>query len=131
MLKRFIIAIILLILVGGGLVGFNLFRAKAIQDFFANMELPTMTVSATTVEPMTWTPTIDAVGTISAARGIDVAVETAGIVRELNFAANDRISEGQLLVQIEDRVERADLAAAEAQLASDRQTLERTRTLRE
>ena len=37
MIKRFIIAFVLLVLVGGGLVGFNLFRDQAIKDFFANM----------------------------------------------------------------------------------------------
>ncbi len=131
MIKRFIIAAILLVLVGGGLVGFNLFRAQAIKDFFANMPRPSLTVSTFEAKPVTWRPTIDAVGTVSAANGVDLAVETGGIVRQVNFKANDDITAGQLLVQLDDRTEKADIAAAEAQLASDQQTLERSRTLSE
>ena len=39
-----IIAIILLALIAGGLVGFNLFRDKMIGDYFANMPVPAATV---------------------------------------------------------------------------------------
>jgi membrane fusion protein (multidrug efflux system) len=131
MVKRFIIVAILLVLVGGGLVGFNLFRSKAIQDYFATMPRPTLTVSTVTVEPLTWHPTIEAIGTMSAATGTDLAVQQPGIVRQVNFKANDDVTAGQLLLQIDDRVERADLAAAEATLANDQQTLDRTRQLRE
>jgi membrane fusion protein (multidrug efflux system) len=131
MVKRFIIAAILLVLVGGGLVGFNLFRSQAIKDYFANMPRPALTVSTIAVESVTWHPTIDAIGTVSAAAGVNLAVELAGIIRQVNFKANDDIAAGQLLVQIDDRMERADLAAVEATLANDQQTLERTRQLRE
>ena len=45
MIRRFIIAFVLVVLVCGGIVGFNLFRDQAIQDFFANM--PVAPVTAT------------------------------------------------------------------------------------
>ena len=35
MIKRFLIAFVLLVIVCGGLVGFNLFRDHAIQQYFA------------------------------------------------------------------------------------------------
>jgi len=129
MIKRFIIAIVALVLVCGGLVGFNLFRSKAISDFFANMQPPTQTVSTVEVKPVVWNPAIEAVGTVSAAQGIEVATEVSGIILEIKFKANDRVEQGQLLVQIDDRMERADIAAAEAQLANEQQTLDRARAL--
>jgi membrane fusion protein (multidrug efflux system) len=95
------------------------------------MPRPTLSVSTITVEPVIWRPAIDAVGTVSAANGVDLAAETGGIVRQVNFQANDDVVAGQLLVQIDDRTERADLAAAEATLANDQQTLERARQLEE
>jgi len=54
MIKRLILAIIFLVIVVGGLVGFNLFRSQAIKDFFANMQQPAQTVSTVTVEPGVW-----------------------------------------------------------------------------
>jgi membrane fusion protein (multidrug efflux system) len=80
LIKRFIIAFILLVIVCGGIVGFNLFRDKAIEDFFANMPVNPLTVSTARVEPITWTPNIEAIGTVSAASGVDLTVETTGIV---------------------------------------------------
>ena len=77
MIKRFIIAFVLLVLVAGGLVGFNLFRDQAIQQFFANMPMPPATVSTVTAEPTTWTPAIDTIGTVNAARGVDLTVQTS------------------------------------------------------
>ena len=69
MIKRFIIAIILLVLVGGGLVGFNMFRDQAMQDFFATMQRPPVAVSTTEVEAVSWEPEIRAIGTVNAANG--------------------------------------------------------------
>ena len=66
MIKRFLIALVLVAVVCGGLVGFNLFRSKMISDFFANQQMPAATVSAAEVKPVTWTPEIDAIGTLYA-----------------------------------------------------------------
>lgn len=129
MIKRMLIAIILLGVICGGLVGFNLFRQKAITDFFATMQRPAVTVSAREVDIVTWQPVIEAFGTVAAAQGVDLAAQTAGVVEKILFAANDRIEEGQLLVQIEDAVEQADLIAARAAVERDRQALERVQTL--
>lgn len=125
MIKRLLIAIVLLILIGGGLVGFNVFRDQAIENFFANMPAQTVTVSTVTAEPQSWTPTIDAIGTIAASRGVELTVEATGIVKEINFSANERTEAGKVLVQLDDAIQRADLAAARTQAELDQQSLER------
>lgn len=131
MIKRFLIAIVLLALLAGGLVGFNLFRDKAIEDFFANMPAQTLTVSTVTVEPRSWTPVIEAIGTASASHGVELTVETTGIVKEISFVANDKVKEDQVLLQLDDAVQQADLVATRAQAALDKQSLERALELRE
>ncbi|KQZ79102.1 RND transporter MFP subunit [Mesorhizobium sp. Root157] len=131
MIKRFLIAFVLLVLVCGGIVGFNLFRDKAISDFFANMPVVPLAVSTVKVEPVTWTPGIEAIGTVSAARGVDLTVETTGIVKDILFKANDRVEQGQPLVRLDDAVQQADLAAARTQAALDRQALDRALALQE
>lgn len=125
MIKRFIIALVLLVLVVGGIVGFNMFRDRAIEQYFANMPVAPVTVSTVTVEPRTWTPGIETIGTVAAARGVDLTVETTGIVKEILFDSNERVEEDQLLVQLDDAVQRADLEAARTQAGLDKQALAR------
>lgn len=125
MIKRFLIAIALLIVVVGGIVGFNMFRDNAISQFFANMPVAPSPVSTVKVEPVKWTPGIQAIGTVSASRGVDLTVETSGIVKDVKFESNQRVEEGALLVQLDDTQQRADLSAQSAQAALDRQNLDR------
>jgi len=131
MVKRFIIAFVLVALIAGGLIGFNIFRDQAIEQYFANMPTPTLTVSTTTVEPSTWTPDIAAIGTMGAANGVNLTVEAAGIVVEVLFKANSHVNAGDVLVRLDDEIQRADLAAAQTQANLDQQTLERARALQQ
>ena len=97
MIKRLLIAIVLLAVLAAGVVGFNMFRDQAIENFFANMPVATVTVSTVEVKPESWTPSIDAIGTVNAIRGVDLTVETTGIVKELHFSANQRVEQGEVL----------------------------------
>ncbi|APH74827.1 efflux RND transporter periplasmic adaptor subunit [Aquibium oceanicum] len=129
MIKRLLIAIVLLVIVVGGIVGFNMFRDNAIDQFFADMPVAPTTVSTVEVEPATWTPGIQAIGTVGASRGVDLSVEIAGVVEEINFEANEKVEKGDLLVQLDDTQQAADLAAQRAQAALDEQSLTRAQEL--
>jgi membrane fusion protein (multidrug efflux system) len=130
MIKRFIIALILLVVVVGGIVGFNLFRDRAIEQFFANMPVAAVTVSAETVQPQAWTPGIEAIGTVSASQGVDLTVETAGVIKDVLFSANQQIKDGDILIQLDDAVQKADLEAGKTQAALDKTTLDRASELK-
>lgn len=129
MILRFIIAFVLVALVCGGIVGFNMFRDQAIGEFFANMPVAPITVSAVEVQPIEWTPGIGAIGTVAAAQGVDLTVEAAGIVKAINFKSNENVERGDILVQLDDGVQRADLDAAKTQAALDQQRLDRALAL--
>lgn len=131
MKKRIAIAIVLLVLIVGGIVGFNQFRANMIAQFFAGRTAPPVAVSVVEVEPIDWNSGIDAIGTALSAQGVELAVEAAGLVREVLFKANDKVSEGQKLVQIDERIEQADLGAAQASLDLAVTQLNRSKTLQE
>jgi membrane fusion protein (multidrug efflux system) len=74
---------------------------------------------------MTWKPEIQAIGTVSARSGVDLTVEVSGVVRNIAFKSNEKVEAGQLLVQLDDAVQRANLEAEKAQAALDEQNLER------
>ncbi|MES0137335.1 efflux RND transporter periplasmic adaptor subunit [Mesorhizobium sp. M0016] len=127
-MKRFIsitAILLLLALVCVGVVGFNLFRDNAIKQYFATMKPPALTVSTVVVKPSDWTPGVEAIGTVRAVRGVDLTVETSGIVKDILFHANQKVPVDSVLLQLDDAVERADLVAAKAQSVSDKTALER------
>jgi len=131
MKRRLIVSLvfILAILLCAGLVGFNIFRDKMITQFFANMQPPPQTVSAAKVEARTWTPSISAIGTARAANGVELAFETAGIVKEIKFKANQTVRQGDVLVQLDDSVERADILDVQAAVKTAESAYERAKTL--
>ncbi|ESX47125.1 efflux RND transporter periplasmic adaptor subunit [Mesorhizobium sp. C416B] len=127
-MKRFISITAILLLLGlvcVGVVGFNLFRDNAIKQYFATMKPPATTVSTVVVKPSDWTPGVEAIGTVRAVRGVDLTVETSGIVKDILFHANQKVPVDSVLLQLDDAVERADLVAAKAQSVSDKTALER------
>ena len=127
MVKRLVIALVVILVAAicGGLVWFNFFRDQMIADFFANMPVQPATVSTVTVEPGTWQPAIDTIGTVNAASGVDLTVQTSGIVEKIAFTANQRVQSGDTLVELDDAIEAADLEAAKTQAALDQQSLQR------
>ncbi|TIM29631.1 MAG: efflux RND transporter periplasmic adaptor subunit [Mesorhizobium sp.] len=95
------------------------------QQFFATMKPPAATVSTMIVKPTEWTPGVEAIGTVSAVRGVDLAVEAAGIVKDILFHANQKVEANAGLLQLDDAAERADLEATKAQAALDQTALTR------
>ena len=59
MKKRMFIMLIVVGLLLGGLVGFNMFKAHMIQQFMANAPVPTATVTAMKADYQQWQPQID------------------------------------------------------------------------
>jgi len=129
MIKRLLIAIVALVIVAGGIIGYNIFVGRMIAGIFANMKAPTVAVSVSEVTAGDWQPGLDAIGTAAAVQGTDLATEASGIVREIHFKANDHVKKGQLLLQIDDRQERADLDAARAAASLAETSLQRAREL--
>lgn len=62
---------------------------------------------------------IEAVGAVESLQDVVVRAQVDGILTRLYFAEGDFVRRGQLLATIDDRAQRAALAAAEAQLARD------------
>jgi membrane fusion protein (multidrug efflux system) len=131
MKRRIVVSLVFILAIGlcAGLVWFNFFRDKMITQFFATMQQPPQTVSAAKVEAKTWTPGISAIGTAKAANGVELAFEIAGIVSEIKFKANQSVRQGEVLVQLDDTVERADIQDIQAAVKTAESSFERAKTL--
>lgn len=90
---------------------------------------PPETVSTTTAQKDEWASMLSAVGSVEAGRGVAISNDSPGIVTRIHFESGDRVRAGQVLVELDTSVERAQLASAEARLGLANTTLNRTRAL--
>jgi len=114
MKKRMVIMLIVVGIALGGVIGFNFFKGYMMQKYMASAPIPPSTVSAMKADYQEWQPQLNAVGTLRAARGVDVTTEVAGLVRSINFKSGDEVKAGQILAQLNAEPDIAQLRALEA-----------------
>ncbi|HEX8172786.1 MAG TPA: efflux RND transporter periplasmic adaptor subunit [Thermoanaerobaculia bacterium] len=76
-----------------------------------------------------WSGSLNAIGSVTAVNGVTVSADLPGIVQEIGFQSGQNVNKGDVLVRLDTRQERAQLAAAEAQRELARLALERNRGL--
>lgn len=83
---------------------------------FKNMPKPVTTVSTMKLSLTEWQPELKAVGTLRAVNGVQLAIETAGVVEKVAFNSGEEIQANQILIQLDSSVERAQLESLNATL---------------
>ncbi|MBA2657931.1 MAG: efflux RND transporter periplasmic adaptor subunit [Tatlockia sp.] len=117
MKKRMTIMISVLVIVFGGIIGFNFFKSFMIKRFFASYQPPAASVSSVKAIQKNWQPHISGVGNFVATNGIDVNSEVAGNVVKIHFDSGQYLDEGSPLIDIDDKVDQATLKFNQAELA--------------
>jgi membrane fusion protein, multidrug efflux system len=129
MAKRMILTLVLSAVFIGGLGLFKVRQFQAMAEQFAAMQPPPEAVTTIVAERAEWPATFEAIGTVSAVQGVMVSADLAGIVTRIAFTSGRRVAQGDILVELDTRQERAQLAAAEADLDLAQLTFERMQAL--
>ncbi len=127
MIKRMTIMLLATGTVLGGLYGFQVFKAGVIQKVMASVANPPQTVSTTVADFTNWQDKIEAVGTVKAANGADLALQASGIVEEISFESGDMVAAGQVLLRLIAHEDTAKLASLQATADNYRITFNRDR----
>ena len=106
------------------------FGFTAMQEAMANMPVPVVNVTAQPAAAQDWGVEVSAIGVLEARRGVDVTSSVAGQVQQIKFESGERVSQGQVLVQLDADVERANLSSAQASLRLAKANLARGESLR-
>lgn len=129
---RFIVVAAGLLVLLGGLAGVKFAQIKTLITFgkAAAAAGPIPEVVATTeAREEVWENRLYSVGTIAPAQGVTVSSEMPGTVQTIRFESGAKVKEGQVLVELDRRVETAELASAQSRLQLARATAERTRAM--
>ncbi|WP_205695384.1 efflux RND transporter periplasmic adaptor subunit [Corallincola luteus] len=111
-----LLMLVLVVLVFGSVIGFNLFKQKMIGEYMANQPAPTFPVTTATVSPVDWIPSIDSIGFIEPYRGVTLKSEAAGLIETIDFESGEKVSADTLLLSLDTDVERANLKRSQASL---------------
>lgn len=115
MAKRFILMLVVIAALLGGL-GFLKYRqVEAAIAAGASFAPPPTAVTTVVAKRETWPSTLQVIGTVAAIQGVTVSADLPGTVDKIHFESGQSVQEGDILVELDTRQERAQLANIEAQ----------------
>jgi|SRR5437762_4246979 len=115
MAKRMILMLTLMavLIAGLGFVKFRQIQAAVAQN--ANFQPPPEAVTTIVAKQEKWPATLEVIGTAVAVQGVTVSADLPGTVERIAFESGKSVNAGDVLVELDTRQERAQLAAMEAQ----------------
>jgi membrane fusion protein, multidrug efflux system len=125
-----------IILLGVALALLFIFSTKkaqfaAMAEAGASMVPPPVSVSTFIASEQVWEESLQAIGSIEPVQGVALEAEIPGIVSMINFENGQFVNAGDLMVQLDIKVEQAQLRAAEASARLAVLENERAKKLRE
>ena len=115
MAKRMVIVLLLMAALVGGL-GFVKYRqVESAIAAGASFQIPATSVTTVIAKRETWPSTLSVIGTAAAIQGVTVSADLPGTVDKIHFESGQAVHEGDILVELDTRQERAQLANNEAQ----------------
>ncbi|MDP8079185.1 efflux RND transporter periplasmic adaptor subunit [Phocoenobacter skyensis] len=129
--KKFVLILVLIIIlvVFTGVVGMQQFIKMKKAEYAENMPEMVSLVTAMKIESTQWIPTIKATGKIRPNQGAMLSAQMSGAVKDVLIKSGQQVTKGQLLVEIDSTVEKANLKAAEAQLPQAKKNYQRYQSL--
>jgi membrane fusion protein (multidrug efflux system) len=100
MIKRMLIMLAIVGVLFGGLFGFKAKLGDIIRKNIAAQGIPPQSVSTAKAQFTEWQGEFQAVGTLRAVRGADMASEISGLITAIHFQSGQEVAEGAPLVQL-------------------------------
>lgn len=129
---RFVIAAGVLVVIIGALAGTKFAQISSLIRAGQAAQAagpPPEAVGTAVAQGGQWESVLEAVGSVAAGRGVTISNEVPGIVRAIRFESGAKVRAGQVLVELDSRVERAQLASLRARQDLASTTATRTRKL--
>jgi len=114
MLKRMVLMLVVVLALLGGLGFFKYRQISAAIAQGKSFAPPPNAVTTLVAKRETWPSSLNVIGTAEAIQGVTVSADLPGTVYKINFESGQQVKAGDVLVELDTRQERAQLAAAEA-----------------
>lgn len=114
MAKRMILMLAGVLLIVGGLAFVKYRQIQTAMAMGGGFAPPPTAVTTIVAQRETWPSTLNVIGTAQATQGVTVSADLPGTVAKINFESGQAVKKGDILVELDTRQERAQLAAAES-----------------
>ena len=111
----FLVILILCVVLLGGFWGFEQFKQKMIAQYFATATQPPTAVEVYKAATQSMPRRFESIGTLTAVHQVTIAPQVSGRVTAIKFESGLSVKAGDVLVQLDDATERADIATYQAQ----------------
>jgi len=115
MRKRMIIMLACVGILMGLIIAFNVFKGIMIKKYIAGAGIPPQTVTSIKAETLEWQPQLTTVGNVRAFRGVELGTEVTGLVKEVYVKSGQEVKKGDLLIELSQDADRAQLQVLQAQ----------------
>ena len=115
MAKRMMLMLVVMAALIGGLGFLKYKQVEAAIAVGANFQMPATAVTTVVAQKETWPSSLTVIGTAAAIHGVTVSADLPGTVDKIHFESGQWVKEGDVLVELDTRQERAQLANVEAQ----------------
>jgi membrane fusion protein (multidrug efflux system) len=129
MKKRMFLMLVVVIAFLAIIGGFKFFQIKTAMAQQGSFQPPPEAVTSVIAMAEEWNTPVHAIGTVEAVNGVTVTSDLPGVVDQITFESGRTVGKGENLVLLDTKQEKAQLAAAQAQLDLSRLGLERTQDL--
>jgi membrane fusion protein, multidrug efflux system len=115
MAKRmvFMLAVVVLLVTTLGFVKYR--QIETAIHAAAGFQPPPEAVTTIVAQRQQWPSAINVIGSVEAVQGVTVSADLPGTVAKINFESGKAVKAGEVLIELDTRQERAQLAALEAQ----------------
>jgi membrane fusion protein (multidrug efflux system) len=125
MILPFLILALAVLLVLGGIFAWQTFMGSMMKQYMAKAATAPQTVSTAVVSNSNWQAQTQAVGSLRAVRGADLAAQASGVVDVIRFESGSDVAAGTVLLKLKPNDDPAKLAQLQAAAELAEQTYKR------
>lgn len=125
MVKPLLILFIAVALIMGGIFGWQRLMGKFTKQYMASMAVAPQTVSTIVAASSSWQSQTQALGSLRAVRGADLAAQASGVVDKIDIESGTDVPAGKVLLTLKPNDDPAKLAQLQAQAELAAITLKR------
>ena len=125
MIRPIVIMVIIVAVVLGGIFAWQEFKGKMIKKYMGAAATAPQTVSTIVAAPANWQARTQAIGSLRAVRGADLAAQASGVVDQIRFESGSDVPAGAVLLKLKPNDDPAKLEQLQAAAVLAEQTYKR------